>query len=352
VVRYRWDPREAIDTDEQLIYTARVPQPDVTAADILTTIEECDRLGRPEFLTKYGYGESRSYFLDYGGRFYDSKAIVGVAHQVRHGQPLKPADFSGGDATVAAQLRRLGFVVSAPNPPWTRDEIVLACDLVRQHDWRALDDSDPAVIELSDFLQRLPIHPPELRGPTFRNPNGVARKTVDIVTQHPDYRGVATHGNRRDAAVLQEFLADPDKMAAIAAALRSTVTSETSAQLPELDLNDTNADEGGLLERRHLARERNQKLRRRKIAAVRRTAGRVACEVCGFDFQHTYGERGTDFIECHHRLPLHVSGTTKTSLADLALLCSNCHRMIHRSKPWLTIEQLTALVTRDNPTSA
>jgi 5-methylcytosine-specific restriction protein A len=161
-----------------------VSQPDVTAADVLTTIEEFDRLGRAEFLTTYGYGESRSYFLKHGGRFYDSKAIVGVAHQVRHDRPLTPKDFSGGDATVATLLRKLGFVVSEPNPPWKRDEIVLACDLVRQHDWHALNDTNSAVIELSDLLRRLPIHPPQLRGPTFRNPNGVARKTVDIATQH------------------------------------------------------------------------------------------------------------------------------------------------------------------------
>ena len=323
-------------------------QPDLTAADVLTTVEEYDRLGRTEFLAKYGYGKSRSYFLNYGGRFYDSKAIVGVAHQVRHGQPLTPADFSGGDATVAAQLRRLGFVVSAPNPPWTRDEIVLACDLVRQHNWRALDDTDPAVIELSDLLQRLPIHPPELRGPTFRNPNGVSRKTVDIATQHPEYRGVATHGNHHDSAVLEEFLADPARMAAVAVALRSVTTSQTPAQIPELDLDDNGAEEGGLLERHHLIRERDRKLRHKKIAAVRHAGGRVACEVCGFDFQRTYGERGTDFIECHHRTPLHVSGVTKTRVTDLVLLCSNCHRMIHRSKPWLTIKQLTALVTSEN----
>jgi 5-methylcytosine-specific restriction protein A len=241
-------------------------QLDVTAADVLTTIDEFDRLGRTEFLTKCHYGESRSYFLIHGGRFYDSKAIVGVAHQVRHGQPLTPRDFSGGDATVAALLRRLGFVVSEPNPPWTWDEIVLACDLVRQHDWRAFDDTDPAVIELSDLLRQLPIHPPELRGPTFRNPNGVARKTVDIATQHPDYPGVATHGNRKDAAVLQEFLADSDRMAAIAAALRSIANSGTYTQVPDLDLDDATANEGGLLERRHLARERNPTLRRKKIA--------------------------------------------------------------------------------------
>lgn len=323
-----------------------VTQPEVTAADVLTTIEEFDRLGRREFLTKYRYGKARSYFINHAGHFYDSKAIVGVAHQVRHGRPLTPADFSGGDATVAALLRRLGFIVSESDPAWTRDEIILACDLVWQNNWRRLDDANPAVIELSGVLQQLPIHAREFRGPTFRNPNGVAGKTVDIARQHPAYPGTRTHDNKLDTTILHEFLVNPDEMAANAAALRSIATAGTSIQVPELDL-DTTADEGGLLERRHLARERNPKLRRTKITAIRQAFGNVACEVCGFDFEYTYGDRGTNFIECHHRAPLHISGTVRTRLADLALLCSNCHRMVHRGTPWLTVEQLKVLVVKD-----
>jgi hypothetical protein len=84
---------------DQLVYASPVVQPDVTAADVLTTMEEFDRLGRAEFLTKYGYGESRSYFLNHGGRFYDSKAIVGVAHQLLRWRRHR------GDATAKVGLR-------------------------------------------------------------------------------------------------------------------------------------------------------------------------------------------------------------------------------------------------------
>ena len=70
----------------------------------------------------------------------------------------------------------------------------------------------------------------------------------------------------------------------------------------------------------------------------------LACEVCGFDFESIYGDRGRDYIECHHRTPLHVTGTTKNKLDDLALICSNCHRMIHRTKTWLLPDQLKQIV--------
>ena len=118
----------------------------------------------------------------------------------------------------------------------------------------------------------------------------------------------------------------------------------SSTELPDLDPVDIVAGEGGVALRAHLRRERDPKLRRSKLADTKRRGLPIACEVCGFDYGQTYGAHGLDYIECHHRVPLHVTGETKTRLADLALLCSNCHRMIHRSKQWLTVEELKDLV--------
>lgn len=54
-------------------------------------------------------------------------------------------------------------------------------------------------------------------------------------------------------------------------------------------------------------------------------------EACGFEFEKTYGEIGKGYIECHHLIPLSNFKVNKeTKLEGLALLCSNCHRMIHR----------------------
>lgn len=320
---------------------------DVTAADVQAAIEEFDSLGRQAFLDRYGFREARQYFLVHEGKRYDSKAIVGVAHKFHHAKPLNPSDFSGGENTVAAVLRRHGFtVISTRNPDWTRDEVVLACDLVARNNWKYLAAEDPQVIELSDLLRHLGVYEPMSYGPDFRNPNGVARKTADIATQHPDYRGKPTHGGRHDASVLEEFLRDPSTMSSLARAIRESAdtTDRAVVESADLDLDEMSAEEGRVLERRHLARERDPKLRARKIKAVRASTGHIACEACGFDFAKTYGDRGADYIECHHRVPLHASGPTTTKLADLVLICSNCHRMIHRGKPWLTVEKLCALL--------
>ena len=47
---------------------------------ILAAVAEFDEIGREEFLTKYGFGPSRSYFLLLNGKLYDSKPIMGAAH--------------------------------------------------------------------------------------------------------------------------------------------------------------------------------------------------------------------------------------------------------------------------------
>lgn len=51
--------------------------------------------------------------------------------------------------------------------------------------------------------------------------------------------------------------------------------------------------------------------------------------------------RGEGFIECHHTIPVSELGPgQKTKLRDLVLLCSNCHRMVHSARPWLSVEEL------------
>jgi hypothetical protein len=106
---------------------------------------------------------------------------------------------------------------------------------------------------------------------------------------------------------------------------------------------ELSGDEGRIFMLRHRARERDARLRGRKIDAVRGIGGPLSCEVCGFDFETAYGERGRGYIECHHIIPLHQTGERTTHLDDLALICASCHRMIHRS-PWLTPGQLRELL--------
>ncbi len=58
------------------------------------------------------------------------------------------------------------------------------------------------------------------------------------------------------------------------------------------------------------------------------------CQVCGFDFEDTYGDLGRNFIEAHHLTPLsEIKENHEVNPAtDMIPLCANCHAMIHKMK--------------------
>ena len=66
------------------------------------------------------------------------------------------------------------------------------------------------------------------------------------------------------------------------------------------------------------------------------------CACCNFNFYEVYGERGRGFIHVHHLKPLadKVNRSPVDYINDLRPVCANCHSMIHRQKPMLTVKQL------------
>lgn len=106
--------------------------------------------------------------------------------------------------------------------------------------------------------------------------------------------------------------------------------------------------EGRQIERLHKSRERDSRVvRQAKDRHAQRNNGVLPCEVCEFDFVVHYGELGTSYIEAHHTRPLselNEGELQDTSVEDFSLVCANCHRMLHRKRPWATVEQLKALI--------
>lgn len=116
--------------------------------------------------------------------------------------------------------------------------------------------------------------------------------------------------------------------------------SPEAMSLDDVELDaDFSAPEGEIKVRSHRQRERSRELVTMAKKAFRIEHQRLFCEVCGFDFGETYGE--PDFIEAHHRIPLcDLQPGMKTKLSDLAMVCANCHRMLHRGNPWPTVDGL------------
>ena len=232
------------------------------------------------------------------------------------------------------------------NPNWTRDELILALDLYRRDPSAVGNEHHPAVIALSALLNTLPLRP-HAASTNFRNPSGVGMKLANFRALDPEASGAGLKaGGRLDKEVFDAFAHNP-------ALLRQTadhIRAAGQALPPPIDASDEDddafeAEEGQLLTRSHIARERTPQLSRRKKQQVLKATGYLACEVCGFDFVATYGEHGEGFAECHHTKPVsELSPGDTTRSTDLAIVCANCHRMLHRHRPWKTIAELKALV--------
>lgn len=104
--------------------------------------------------------------------------------------------------------------------------------------------------------------------------------------------------------------------------------------------------EGKMFYKKHKMRERNQKVIRKAKERLKNKYGKVFCEVCGFNFSDVYGERGGDFIEGHHKKFISkMEQGEVTRVEDIALVCSNCHRMLHKS-PYISVESLKKYILK------
>lgn len=87
--------------------------------------------------------------------------------------------------------------------------------------------------------------------------------------------------------------------------------------------------------------ERNAEARQRCIGHYG-----FKCNVCGFDFQKTYGSVGAEYIHMHHLIPLSDIGKEYEldPVEDLRPVCPNCHAIIHRKRPPYTLEEVRSFL--------
>lgn len=237
----------------------------------------------------------------------------------------------------------------AQNPHWTIDELILALDLYFRVSVANTIEKHSEIVALSELLNTLPIHPKELMGVNFRSTDAVYMKLYNFRRLDPNYHGKGLDaGSKLDEVVWDEFANDRGKLQRVASAIRrnNAYFSQEEKTDPIIKLpDDEGFIEGRLLETLHKRRERNPGLAEKKKKSVLKAKGKLACEVCGFDFAAFYGPIGGGFAECHHLVPLSDYDEGKrTQLTDLAIVCANCHRMLHRGKPLLSINELQKIV--------
>lgn len=226
------------------------------------------------------------------------------------------------------------------NPDWTRDETLLALDLLYRHG-KPIDRHHRDVIDLSDILRRSTIHPSEKRRPNFRNPDGVALKLQNLLSAIEPGRGLSFSNGDREAA--KEFPQDrSNELSKIAQAIRIALADQTGGSKIGAAAEKGDADEvfaeGWALTARHKFRDRRL---RKKLLALK-DDNSLRCEICEFSPPSLDRSLQESFFEAHHRTPLAEAESRKlTRVSDMALLCAGCHRFIHKliatERRWISV---------------
>jgi len=107
--------------------------------------------------------------------------------------------------------------------------------------------------------------------------------------------------------------------------------ADVARALPHTKSEDMQRDVYPQLENRKRVVSHLQRERSRLLATERKIRDDHECQVCGFRFEERYGKIGGEFAEAHHLVPLRqLRDQIRTNIEDLATVCANCHRMLHR----------------------
>lgn len=227
------------------------------------------------------------------------------------------------------------------NPNWTRDETLLALNLFQQRNGHVPSIKSKEINDLSQLLRSLPYHAEAAKQPTFRNPDGVGFKLMNI-RQVATGRGLG-NVSKMDRQLWAEFGNHPERVHDIANAIKAGIILASQEALPEVEQE---LPEGRILTALHIRRERNPKVRKMLLEA--RRPGGIRCEVCDLSRPNLEMSMQEAMFEAHHLIPLAEAGERKTKLPDLALLCACCHRLIHRAmvlrSSWVSVAEARAMV--------
>lgn len=131
----------------------------------------------------------------------------------------------------------------------------------------------------------------------------------------------------------------------------SALTLVEADAKPEVEAEEITGKEGRILTRLHVYKERDRKFAKQVRDHYRHAnGGKLMCEACGVVPVDKYGDAGDRSMEAHHKVPIEeLQPDSITLVGDMAMVCATCHRIIHSSKPCLTIGQVRALIADHVP---
>ena len=229
----------------------------------------------------------------------------------------------GMSQAVMLQYYRKGGMKMA-SAGFTRDEVILALDVLYSSEKQRVSADSEAMIDLSALLNRLPIHPPENRRTDFRSTTGVS-------TQLHRFRRSLISGKNNDSIgllffqILLEFEGRFDELHSIADAIRKNEPS-FSAEFGSRT-EDSGFPEGILLGHLH------------RLIEIRDGAKAPIgdhCEICSLKPELYYQPCG-ELLQQHLLVsPIEMDGKKRYAANCFIMVCPNCHAALHCLRPWHT----------------
>ena len=212
------------------------------------------------------------------------------------------------------------------NVAFTRDEVILALDTLYFSGEKHFSRNSSVLMELSQLLNDLPIHPPEDRPSNFRSPAGINDRIYVF------RKGLSSNETSRTLGsafydVYAEFKDSLERIHAIAKAIKNNkVFFQTQQYGSEFETYDF--PEGALLSHLH---------RMLEIRDSKKLSAASICEVCHLDLSQVYKEVPGGFMQLHLTVEItELDYNTEYKPSDFITVCPNCHAMLHQYRPWLT----------------
>lgn len=110
----------------------------------------------------------------------------------------------------------------------------------------------------------------------------------------------------------------------------------TAQKKSKVSDSDRDYFEGGGNRKEITFRKRN-----RALIEAKKSNSDGSCEICSFNYQEFYHKITKNYLEAHHLNPIHKrKHSEKTKLEEIALVCSNCHRIIHTEEPPIELDRM------------
>ena len=214
--------------------------------------------------------------------------------------------------------------VEMANVKFTKDEVILALDVLYCSKGKHLGPHSKEIIKLSEDLNMLPIYPEEKRPANFRNCVGVSHQIDRFLRGITEGRSSWNVGEAF-FRVDFEYRNNKEKLHAIAEAIRRNAPLLRDYQFGDC-LEDNGFPEGIILGHLHRIVEQRDS---RKISLSER------CDICQLVPNDVYKPCGT-LIE-HHLTVAPECIDYKNTYRENSFIsvCPNCHAALHKYRPWV-----------------